>query len=121
MRPIKHGPNKLDDYLRTHDTVMGQFHDAGFLCNSDLAIEPLHRIYRMRGGIACLGGIIVTVDKFLEEVESGRSSCIVQTVQYRYNVSVDGAGNVMRYDNVHSHPGHGDSHHCHRFDWQTDE
>lgn len=30
-----------------------------------------------------------------------------------------GRGNVLRYDNTHAYPGHGDAHHKHVYDWET--
>jgi hypothetical protein len=39
----------------------------------------------------------------------------VHTITYAYNLSLIGAGNIFRYDNMHSHYGHLTKHHRHEY------
>lgn len=72
------------------------------------------------GEIGCKGHIVIEVTKELEYLDPpGVTDPLVQTRWYSYNVSVQGVGNVFRYDNQHVHPGHGDAHHKHLFDWRS--
>lgn len=77
----------------------------------------------LQGGIACLGNLVLSVNKFLEILsDSGADNPMVETRIYKYNVSVQGYNTLFRYDNEHPsflHPGHPDPHHKHLFDWKT--
>lgn len=75
------------------------------------------RLLVLRGEIACLGKILVSVNKVLEILDD-EDDPLVQTVRYAYNAHVQGWGNVLRYDNA-PHHGHDDYHHRHRYDWTT--
>lgn len=100
---------------------MEQFKRRGFIAHDKLSWRPFPGAVELSGEIACVGRIVVAVDKLLESVSGGADPCI-QTVMYSYNVSIRGRHNVFRYDNQHEHwryPGHDDEHHCHLFDWET--
>jgi hypothetical protein len=79
------------------------------------------------GEIACLGNIVISVEKYLEvlddrpatDVLDGEDDAMVQTFLYSYNACVRGAANFLRYDNSHAWPGHADQHHKHRMDWRN--
>lgn len=73
----------------------------------------------MSGEIACLGGLVVRVEKYLEVSEGEGDDALVRTVEYKYNAFMRGHNNLLRYDNSHSFPGHEDSHHKHEYDWRT--
>jgi hypothetical protein len=77
----------------------------------------------LQGGIACLGNLVLTVNKFLEILSSlADDNPLVETRYYRYNLSVRSHDNVFRYDNDHPdwlYPGHRDPHHKHLFDWRV--
>lgn len=111
----KHGPNKLSNYLSTHDTVMGQFREREFVLADDIAVRGLGLEYvKLVGSIRCAGGIVVTVDKTLRILDGEGMNALVENVQYSYNVHVTGRGNVVRYDAPHAHRPY---HHAHRFDF----
>jgi hypothetical protein len=118
--PGRHGPNTLRHYVATHDTIMEQFHREGFVESDTLEIASVgDGIFQMEGQIACLGGLLCTVEKWLETVDvSDLGNPRVQTFSYSYNVSVAGMGNLFRYDNA-DHHGHPDQHHRHAYDWRT--
>jgi len=77
----------------------------------------------LQGGIACLGNLVLTVNKFLEILSRPDDDHpLVETRIYKYNLSVRGHDTVFRYDNEHPwllHPGHPDPHHKHLFDWRV--
>jgi hypothetical protein len=78
-------------------------------------------VLTVRGEIACWRPIVVRVEEHLEVLEGEGWNAYVQTYEYSYNASVRGHGNILRYDNVHSFPGHPDANHKHEFDWRTGE
>jgi len=85
-----------------------------------LTLEPIGAgLLAMAGEIACLGGIMVRVEKYLEVLEGDALDVYVRTFEYQYNAFVRGRNNVLRYDNCHAHPGHRDPHHKHMYDWKT--
>ncbi len=115
MAGNKHGPNRITNYLETHDTVMGQFVDAGFVLIDALELVPVGVGYFVIiGQLSCLGGIVLDVYKLLKVVDGEGSSARVQTISYVYNAHLRGVGNILRYDSPH--PDHNCFHHVHRFD-----
>jgi hypothetical protein len=73
------------------------------------------------GQIACLGDIIITVDKLLAvlDPEAAPLDARVETIVYAYNASVNGYSSFLRNDNCHPYHGHGDDHHRHRMSWKS--
>jgi Family of unknown function (DUF6516) len=106
-----------------------------YLINGDFVVEDATGFRRapedeyrtpgivLQGGIACLGNLVLTVNKFLEILsDPDDDNPMVETRVYKYNLSVRGYGTVFRYDNEHPwflHPGHPDPHHKHLFDWRA--
>ena len=92
----------------------------GFIAEDTLALEPLGGgILSMTGEIACLGGIVVRVEKYLEVLAGEALDAYVRTFEYKYNAFVRNHNNILRYDNTHVCEGHADPHHKHMFDWKT--
>ena len=118
----KHRPIKFNRYQEIHDSYLDSFLREGFIADHTLIFSGSN-FYRfsLKGEIACLGNILITVDKTLEVLQDYRKNALVQTVMYNYNVSVRGYGNVFRYDNSHSRIGHPDNHHKHEFDWKLND
>jgi hypothetical protein len=90
---------------------MNQFLDTGFVVENTLLFANWQALdanlneipqIRLSGEIACLGKILITVDKYLNILEGSGDNSVVQTVSYAYNVSIQGCGNVFRYDNQSS-------------------
>lgn len=120
--PSKHGPNRIDRYIDIHETVINQFKARGdFIGRETLCFRPLPRAFRLTGEIACLGNILISVDKLLAVVDPINK--LVQTKWYSYNVSIRGYHNLLRYDNQDKdfsfRPSHKDEHHKHSFNWRT--
>lgn len=115
----RHKPNLFGSYREIHETVISQFKYRDFISDDSLEFQPLYQGFCLSGEIACLGKILITVEKFLEILDGFGDNATVQTRWYAYNVSVQGYGNIFRYDNQHAYPGHQDSHHKHIFDWRS--
>lgn len=112
--------NRLSRYIRIHTNVLAQLMREGFVCTDGLEFvaEPESGTVQLRGNLACLGGIVIAVDKLLAILDAGEDPQ-VQTDVYKYNVSVAGAFNVFRYDNAEHYSEHPDVHHRHDFNWRT--
>lgn len=112
----KHGPNKLSNYVETHDTVMQQFVSRGFVLSNELSFSPYGQgLFVMTGDVRCLGRITLRVAKVVAVVGGEPRNPLVQTVAYSYNAFVEGVGNIVRYDSPHSVE-HRPTHHVHRYD-----
>ncbi|MHC5934535.1 hypothetical protein [Nostoc sp.] len=111
---------------------MNQFLDTGFVVEEALIFSPWQGFdddfneipqIRLNGEIACLGKILITVDKYLNILEGSGNNAVVQTFSYAYNASIQGHGNIFRYDNQDDifmfNLGHADEHHKHLFDWRV--
>ena len=101
---------------------MRQYLDQGYLVHrSNLVYEAIAGHILIYGQIACLGNILITVEKALLVLDPDDLplDARVQTVDYSYNASIRGFDTFLRYDNQHPHPGHGDNHHRHDFAWKT--
>jgi hypothetical protein len=122
----RHGPNRFGSYREIHETVLNKFKDKNLVGPDDLRFRSYGPYIRLDGEIACLGEIVILVDKYLSVLEPAGhdDNAIVQTSTYAYNVSVRGFGNIFRYDNQHDdfsfRPSHADEHHKHLFNWRTD-
>lgn len=100
---------------------MDQFRSGGFVGNDTLAFDfGSSGTLSMKGEIACLGRIVIRVEKNLV-LEGEGSDPLVRTVDYAYNAWIRGRHNILRYDNLHRYEGHGDEHHKHEYDWTTGE
>jgi hypothetical protein len=108
---------------------MERLRSSGFLGDDTLRLIPWPSFLVMVGDIACLGDLVVSVEKYLVVVTPGATPADalddgdieVQTLIYSYNASVRGHGTVFRYDNCHGWAGHADNHHVHRCDWRKKE
>lgn len=99
---------------------MDQMRSRGFVGADNLELKSLPAdILTIVGEIACLGQIVVKVEKYLHILEGYGEGALVRTFEYKYNAFVRSRNNILRYDNAHRHPGHGDAHHKHLFNWRT--
>jgi hypothetical protein len=77
----------------------------------------------MYGEIACLGSIVIRVEKALRILQADGANSLVEADWYAYNVSVRNQKNIFRYDNQDQdfsfRKDHQDRHHKHVFDWKT--
>jgi hypothetical protein len=113
---LRVSPLSLGGYIQLHKTIIAQFRERGFVgpdATTDRS-EGKHVIWH--GEIGCLGRIVLGVRKVFELLDSDRR---VWPIEYSYNVSISGVGNIFRYDNQHTHPGHTGAFHRHDFDWTT--
>ncbi|HAN91878.1 MAG TPA: hypothetical protein DCQ33_07335 [Nitrospira sp.] len=99
---------------------MGHLQRGGFVAHDTLCFQALPGSFILSGEIACLGKIVIQVEKTLAIIEDTYGNDpIVQTIVYRYNASVRGHNVILRYDNAHPHPGHADDHHKHVVNWKS--
>lgn len=93
---------------------MAQLERRGAVLSNGLSIGAAGNSHiTIIGDIRCVGGICVTVHKLLRVLDGEGANAKVQTVEYGYNVRVEGRGNLFRYDCPH---GHRPFHHVHRFE-----
>lgn len=114
MSPGKHGPNRLNSYIRTHANIIQQYIAEGFV----VGMEGMDFISTdgqivLEGTVLCLGGLRVEVLKRISILVQEGTNPLVQTTTYRYQVTLGGVGTVFRYDSPHPHR---DEHHVHRHD-----
>ena len=102
---------------------MSRFRDAKFIKTDNLCFSAKSYGFVLAGQIACAGQIIITVEKFLRELDRVGQDVQVVTAWYSYNVSLQSRGNIWRFDNQDElwRDGHLDRHHQHYFDWVTGE
>jgi len=121
--PLRHKPNRLQNYLKVHETVLEQFKKRGFVGEDSLEFIPLNKYFILQGEVGCIGGLILKVEKLIRVIEVDSSDLSIQTAWYSYNASIRNSHNVLRYDNQDEdfgfREGHSDEHHKHVFDWQT--
>lgn len=107
---------------------MAQLRETQFVGADTLKLVAWPSRLLMIGDIGCLGGIRISVEKYLRimtpgatasDVIAGDHDIEVQTFAYAYHAAVEGCGMVLRYDNNHGRPGHLDWHHVHRGDWRS--
>lgn len=117
----RHGPSRLSNYLETHETILQQFRDGGFVKVDSLRYDydSNNRLFVIKGAISCLGRIVIGVVKYLNLTEIDNEK-FVQTHYYSHNVSIQNKHNLFRYDNSDHYQFH-PPHHRHRFDWKTGE
>lgn len=117
MPADQHQPNSWQSYLSAHQGRLRDFQDH-FLVEDGLAYDLLPAGVRWHGVLRCLDGIEIHVERY-QASTFRKGARRVQTVLYKYHVihrHQGRADEVVRYDNVHTQPGHPDAHHRHRFD-----
>jgi hypothetical protein len=122
MKPIERKPHGLDGYRHTHDAYMQSLRSTclvgtrRFIGRDTLAFVPgqVEGTIWLRGQIACLGDIVITVAKMLRIVDAKKNRVLAE--RYNYNVHLSDGALILRYDNAHSHPGHRDAYHKHVYD-----
>lgn len=120
----RHGSTRFKSYREIHETVINQFVSRDFVEATTLKFDPYPQGIMLSGEIACMGNIVIAVEKFLDILSGSGDNATVETCWYSYNASIRGYGNIFRYDNQHEdsrRSGHLDAHHKHEFDWQTGE
>jgi hypothetical protein len=120
-RSVRHGPNRLQNYLQIHETVMGQLLYTGLVDEDGLDFLPGAdgRFYFAGEVLLRDRRLKLTVVKALEVVEAtDPANPLVQTLSYSYNVSICGLGNVFRYCAPHDDDAmeHHLQHHRHAYD-----
>jgi len=112
----KHGPNpRFASYKATHDTVMQDFREDGFIVSDDISfLRVSDDLIVVEGAIHCLGQIRLFVRKHLRLTKAKDVNSPVQTVEYNYHAVLSGRGNILRYESPDD--AHRPHHHVHRYD-----
>ncbi len=116
-----HDWNPLENYVFLHDKHLNE-HPL-VLPDSELRVTFIenqsgpHDLIVMEGEIYCANGICLEIKK-VGDVERS-SAQRVRMWLYRYNASLPGVGNVLRYDNQHR--SNNNVYHRHVFDIRTGE
>lgn len=122
-KSFKHAPNRFKSYINIHNTVIERFKSSCFIGEDNLEIYPLPKKYLLYGTLGCKGNIVITISKTISILDySSNGDHLVQTDIYAYNVSIEGWGNIFRYDNEdkdYLREGHFDSHHKHSYNFET--
>ncbi|MBI2320945.1 MAG: hypothetical protein HYU88_02325 [Chloroflexi bacterium] len=91
---------------------------AHFVLDDQLVYTIAARGVLWQGVVYCADGIEIHVSRF-QEVRHQRGRLMVRTKAYSYHV-LQRVGSVtrslVRYDNIHEHPGHRDAHQRHEYD-----
>jgi hypothetical protein len=113
----KHAPARYETYFKAHANNMAQLKREGFVLDDNLTVTPIRGtpFLQLTGIIICAGNLKMTVYKRLR-AQKIAGVVHVHTVTYAYNLSLIGAGNIFRYDNMHSHYGHLTKHHRHQYE-----
>lgn len=113
-----HGWNSYDQYLNIEQSRLD---NHPFVLSHNLRYDFYEysgeTYLRISGQVVCLNNVLLEVEKYLETRRTRPGVLLVRTFSYRYNASVRGKGNVLRYDNGHD----SDEYHRHVFDLETGE
>ena len=116
MNKVSHKEISVQGCIDILDRTLDNFINNGFIEANTLNTKPAHKSLSVKGELPCLGGIVILVNEFWGISEDDISSPFIVIKDYTYNVSLRGHGEIFRYDNVHPHSCHNDSHHKHEFD-----
>ncbi len=112
---MNHDWNSLEDYLYQHQRRLEDY--PLFIEDYSFTVDPVFHdkqsFVSIYMEILCAKGIKLTVVKTAEI--RGRIKFEAKTVDYAYNASIMGKGNILRYDNAHIQAGHITKHHKHIF------
>lgn len=116
-RGDRHGWNSWDHYLAIYERCIRDL--SPFVVENRLTYTVTPEVVHWSGKIICQSGIELDVNK-VQQVKFRRNGQMqVRTEQYSYHAvrrrESHDAVNLLRYDNIHSHRDHRDSHHRHAF------
>ncbi len=118
VKPDRHGWNTLENYKQIHYDRLA---DHPFVDHSKpmpdfetFSDEESLYIF-LEGEIYCKQNVVLSITKIFETRIIGDGRLQVRCFSYRYNASILGKHNILRYDNNHNF----DDYHKHEFDVQT--
>jgi hypothetical protein len=116
--PDRHGWNTLENYKQIH---YDRLTNHSFVDQSKPIpdFEPFYDgeilFIALEGEIYCKHNVVLSLTKLFETRIIGDGRLQVRCFSYRYNASILGKHNILRYDNNHDF----DDYHKHEFDMQT--
>jgi len=99
-----HAPNDLYSHITIIGSVVRKWEAVGFITDEALVFAPCEGGFVCAGFLCCVGGLVIRVEKRLEVQGGTGTNPVVQTLDYAYNVSLQGSGVIFRYDNSHGPP-----------------
>lgn len=99
-------------YLNAHLNHMDRLLKTRVVARDELEIIQRGDGYVIAGEVHIEGGAVVRVHKEVRVVRKTGKTTYVQTKVYSYNVSIPGAGSVIRHDGPDDHRPY---HHVHRY------
>lgn len=119
IKKDRHGWNSYENHKEIHESRLAAHPFVDHTRPNTIAFEfyePEGELYlEMDGEIYCKRGVVVEVTKYFETRRTRAGRLQVRCFSYRYNASVAGKHNLLRYDNGHDF----DEYHRHVFDVST--
>ena len=119
VKKDRHGWNSYQNYREIHETRLAAHPFVDHSRPNTIAFEFYQlegELYiELNGQIHCRNGVVLEVTKYLETRWTRGGRLQVRCFSYRYNASIAGKHNVLRYDNGHDF----DEYHRHVFDAAT--
>ena len=116
MNP-RHDWNRWESYQQAHYGRLRDYLDH-FIIEDHLTPTLTATMAAWIGFFLCVDGLEIRVRKY-QDVDRSSGRLMVRTRRYSYQalrrVGTE-TRKIFRYDNVHTHYGHSDAHHRHRFD-----
>ncbi|MBI2909646.1 MAG: hypothetical protein HYX92_18560 [Chloroflexi bacterium] len=115
-KPHRHGWNSYDGYKNIEQA---RLEGHPFVKSHNIEYEFYQsagaQFLSISGTVLCHADVVLEVEKYLQGRRTPRGLILIRTFSYRYNASIPGKGNVLRYDNGHNF----DEYHRHVFDVVT--
>jgi len=121
VKKDRHGWNSYENYKEIHESRLTAHSFVDHSRPNTIAFEFYElegELYmEMNGEIHCKHMVVLEVTKYFETRWTRGGRLQVRCFSYRYNASIVGEHNVLRYDNAHDP----DEYHRHVFDVATGE
>ncbi len=118
VKPDRHGWNTLENYKQIHydRLTTHPFVDHSKPTPDFETFDGGESLYiLLEGEIYCEHNVVLSITKWFETRIIGGGRLQVRCFSYRYNASILGKHNILRYDNNHDF----DDYHKHKFDVRT--
>ena len=119
VKKDRHGWNSYENYREVHEARLTTHPFVDHSRPDTVAFEFFkfegELVMVMDGEICCRRGVILEVTKYFNTRRNRAGRLQVRCFSYRYNASIGGKHNVLRYDNGHEL----DEYHRHVFDVAT--
>ena len=119
VKKDRHGWNSYENYRQIHESRLAAHPFVDLSRPNTVAFEFYElegELYlEMNGEVFCKHGVVLEITKYFDTRRTRGQRLQVRCFSYRYNASIAGKHNVLRYDNGHDF----DEYHRHVFDVTT--